>query len=105
MGTDGERTRSPRMRAAARNLATRGLGRHRGFVQAGADGLAWASALLFATVLRFDFSAGYEELSGLFTLIPAAIIVHALAGLAFGTYTGRSRFGSFDEVTRSSRPP
>ena len=77
----------------------RGLSRHRGFVQAGADQLAWASALLFATLLRFDFNAGYKELSGLLTLIPAAIIVQSLAGLAFGTYTGRSRFGSFDEVT------
>ena len=61
--------------------------------------MAWASALLFATLLRYDFNAGYKELSGLLTLIPAAIIVQALAGLAFGTYTGRSRFGSFDEVT------
>jgi FlaA1/EpsC-like NDP-sugar epimerase len=75
------------------------LGRHRGLVQAGVDGLAWASALLFATLLRYDFNAGYAQLSGLAILIPAAIIVQALAGLAFGTYTGRSRFGSFDEVT------
>ena len=75
------------------------LGRYRGVVQATVDGLAWAIALVFATLLRYDFEVGYAELSGLLTLIPVAVVVQSLAGLVFGTYTGRSRFGSFDEVT------
>ena len=37
------------------------LGRHRGLVQAGVDGLAWASALLFATLLRYDFDGSYAK--------------------------------------------
>ena len=75
------------------------VNRHRGLVQAGVDGLAWALALGFATLLRYmDVDAQHAEFGGLRSLIPVAIMTQALAGHAFGIYTGRSRFGSFDEV-------
>ena len=99
MATKIERARPKMATFDERNPARVWLGRHRGLVQATVDGLAWAAALLLATQLRFDFQAGWARLDGLFILVPTAMIVQALAGLAFGIYTGRSRFGSFDEVT------
>jgi FlaA1/EpsC-like NDP-sugar epimerase len=75
------------------------ISRHRGVVQAVVDGLAWSIALCFATLLRYDFEPHPGDLTGLLILLPCAVAVQTLAGHAFGIYNGRSRFGSFDEVT------
>ena len=76
------------------------LGRHRTAVQVLVDGLAWSVALCFATLVRydFDFAGAGGRYDGLSALIPLALCVQGLAGMAFGLYTGRSRFGSFEEV-------
>ncbi len=74
------------------------LAAHRFEVQFVIDTLAWAFALGFASVLRFDFSISQANLSGLLWIIPLAALAQALAGLSCGLYTGRWRFGSFDEV-------
>ena len=95
----GEPARSENVKDDEKSRLMTWLGRNRGYVQGGADGFAWATALLFATQLRYDFQATYKDLDGLFVLIPVAIAVQALAGVGFGIYTGRSRFGSFEEVT------
>ena len=39
-----------------------------------------------------------RALDGLFVLVPAAVIVQTLCGLAFGLYPGRSRAGGFGEM-------
>jgi len=74
------------------------LGRHRTLVQGLIDALAWTLALTFATLFRYDFDLVEGEYQGLPLLIPTALLVQVLAGLACGLYGGRSRFGSFEEV-------
>lgn len=74
------------------------LTRYRTLVQVVIDGLAWSLALLFATLLRYDFHPGRVNARGMAVLLPATLLVQGVAGTAAGLYTGRSRFGSFDEV-------
>jgi FlaA1/EpsC-like NDP-sugar epimerase len=74
------------------------LRRHRTLVQSLLDGVVWSLALVFATFLRFDFDVSGADLRGLRLMIPLSVVVQAFAGLAWGLYTGRSRFGSFEEV-------
>src|SRR4051812_130788 len=72
--------------------------RHWFFVQAVADAGAWAVALTFATVVRWNFSFGDIDYRGLAAVIPLAALAQAVSGLVSGLYTGRWRFGSFEEV-------
>ncbi len=72
--------------------------RYRPVVQAGMDALAWAVALLFASIVRYDFDVAEVELRGWLTLALVAAVVQFGIGLTCGLYTGRFRFGSFDEV-------
>src|SRR5688572_10389842 len=74
------------------------LGRHRTPVQGLVDALAWTVAILFATLFRYDFDLPPDQYGGLTAIIPIALALEVFAGLACGLYTGRSRFGSFDEV-------
>ncbi|MDQ4069469.1 MAG: polysaccharide biosynthesis protein [Actinomycetota bacterium] len=74
------------------------LGRHRTPVQGMVDGAAWSIALCFAALFRYDFQFAEGRYDGLVALVPLALCVQALAGFACGLYTGRSRFGSFEEV-------
>ena len=71
---------------------------YRPIVQAGMDAAAWAVALLFATVVRFDFDLDEVDVRGWLVIAVLAAITQTVAGLACGLYTGRFRFGSFDEV-------
>ncbi len=72
--------------------------RYRPLVQAGMDAVAWAVALLLASVLRYDFSLADVDLSGWATLVVLAAAIQTMSGLMCGLYTGRFRFGSFEEV-------
>ncbi len=72
---------------------------HRAIVQGGFDAAAWAAALLFATSVRYDFKLDGVDLVRWLLLVPIAAVVQAVAGFGFGLYTGRSRFGSFDEIS------
>ncbi len=72
--------------------------RHRTLVQGVIDGLAWSFALCFAILFRYDFDFVNGRYGGLAQLIPLAVLVQGVVGLACGLYTGRSRFGSFEEV-------
>ena len=74
------------------------LERRRALVQPGADAAAWALALLFAALIRYDFHLASPEWKGLAKVIPLGIAAQVIVGLAGGLYTGRWRFGSFDEV-------
>ncbi len=66
--------------------------------QAGVDALAWWLAISFATAVRYDFALGRIDYAGLVAILPLAAIAQTMAGMAFGLYAGRWRFGSFDEV-------
>jgi len=71
---------------------------HRYMVQAGIDAIAWAMALTFATVVRWNFAFDRIDYTGLIAIIPLAALAQVVAGLAAGIYLGRWRFGSFEEV-------
>ena len=77
--------------------------RYRAALQMATDGGAWTIALYAATLLRYDFQTARLDYDGLLVLVPAAIVLQALAGLICGLYTGRARFGSFDEVVAMVR--
>jgi len=62
------------------------------------DATAWGVALLFASLVRYDFALSRVEQGGLVTNALLAAVVQIAVGLACGLYTGRFRFGSFDEV-------
>jgi FlaA1/EpsC-like NDP-sugar epimerase len=74
------------------------LGRHRTLVQGLVDAVAWIFALTSATLFRYDFDLVDGDYGGLPAIIPIALVMQVAAGLICGLYTGRSRFGSFDEV-------
>ncbi|WP_229071116.1 nucleoside-diphosphate sugar epimerase/dehydratase [Actinoplanes sp. DH11] len=66
--------------------------------RAGTDALALAAALLIATLLRHDGHLGEVDLRGLLLLAAVAAVVHSLAGIHFGLYTGRWAYGCFEEI-------
>ena len=74
------------------------IARHRWAVHALLDSVAVVTALCFATALRYDFSFSENDIDGLWYLVPFALVIHLAAGLHFGLYNGRWRFGSFEEV-------
>ena len=79
------------------------LERYRLPIQLAADSTAWAMGLYFAMVMRFDAfgPSGWNDfdLTGLLAAVASAAIMQAAAGLAFGLYLGRWRFGTLDEVS------
>ncbi|MBB2944530.1 FlaA1/EpsC-like NDP-sugar epimerase [Actinoplanes lutulentus] len=66
--------------------------------RAGTDALALATALLIATLLRHDGHVGETDFRGVILLSGVAAIVHTLAGIHFGLYTGRWAYGCFEEI-------
>ena len=67
-------------------------------VQAAVDALAWVLGLLAAMLLRLDFDVSRVSWTAFMAVLPVVALAQVLAGVAFGLYTGRWRFGSFDEV-------
>src|SRR5262249_54586969 len=63
-----------------------------------ADAGAWVVGLAFAAVCRYDFAIGKVDFERLGAFAVVAVALQALAGCACGLYTGRWRFGSFDEL-------
>jgi FlaA1/EpsC-like NDP-sugar epimerase len=78
--------------------------RHRFILQAFADGVAWALALLLAGLARFEFQGISDD--GLWPFAIATLGAAALQ-LGFGTmqglYLGRWRIGSIEEATSLAR--
>ncbi|MDQ6839465.1 MAG: hypothetical protein M3137_14350 [Actinomycetota bacterium] len=67
-------------------------------LQGALDLAAWSLALALALVLRFDLHPGNADWRGLIGLLPLAFLTQVMAGMFSGLYTGRWRFGSFDQV-------
>ena len=74
------------------------LDRRRSVVQPTADAAAWVLAMVFATLMRYDFHLSQPAWGGLLRAIPLPIIMQAIVGFSSGLYSSRWRFGSFDEV-------
>jgi len=74
------------------------FGCHRAFIQAAFDSLAWAVGIVVADMFRFDLVPSRLHYSGLLAIIPIAALAQTTSGIAAGLYTGRWRFGSFEEV-------
>jgi len=65
--------------------------------------MTWGVALALALTLRYDLNPSQAVWRGLFALLPLVCLAQLVAGLAAGLYTGRWRFGSFDEVAGLAR--
>ncbi|MGW4947018.1 polysaccharide biosynthesis protein [Actinoplanes sp. NPDC004185] len=66
--------------------------------RAGVDAAALGLALLIATLLRHDGHLSHVHLLPLLVLACFAAVVHTVAGLRFGLYTGRWSYGCFEEI-------
>ncbi|MEW6154461.1 MAG: nucleoside-diphosphate sugar epimerase/dehydratase [Actinomycetota bacterium] len=62
------------------------------------DAVCWALALVVAATLRFDFRLNLVDFRSLVRLLPVLFGAQIVAGLLFGLYRGRWRFGGFEEV-------
>jgi FlaA1/EpsC-like NDP-sugar epimerase len=65
--------------------------------------VALAVALIFATIVRHGGDISYINIDGLLMLILLAVAVQAAVGGRFGLYTGRWRYGCFEEVSALAR--
>jgi FlaA1/EpsC-like NDP-sugar epimerase len=65
--------------------------------------LALGVALLIATLLRHDGHVNEVDLPGLLLLLAPAALIQSVVGTRFGLYTGRWRYGCFEEVSALAR--
>ena len=65
----------------------------------GWDALSWTLAALAYFILRFDLEISDRVWHGVLAYTALAIVLQLLTGFVFHLYLGRSRLGSFDEVT------
>ncbi|GAA4407792.1 nucleoside-diphosphate sugar epimerase/dehydratase [Fodinibacter luteus] len=65
----------------------------------GWDALSWVLAALAYFLLRFDLVVSERVWQGVLAYTAVAIVLQVVAGFVFHLYLGRSRLGSFDEVT------
>jgi FlaA1/EpsC-like NDP-sugar epimerase len=95
-----------------RDLLSSAVGRSYGIVssavlrrvaQATADAFALAAALVLATLLRHDGQIDKVDVSGLLLFLPPLLAIQALVGSHFGLYTGRWRYGCFEELSAVAR--
>jgi dTDP-glucose 4,6-dehydratase len=63
------------------------------------DALAWALALFAFFLVRFDLTLSERVWNAAIAYTVAAIVLQVIGGFRFHLYLGRSRIGSFDEVT------
>jgi len=68
-----------------------------------ADLVCWTIGLTVASVLRLDFNVTEVARWGQVAVIPVVALCLLPAGLVFGLYTGRWRYGSFEEVAALGR--
>jgi FlaA1/EpsC-like NDP-sugar epimerase len=83
--------------AAVRRVG-RFLVRYRDLTRFLVDATAWALALFFAALLRFDFDLAAIDGSALLVIILTAVLLQFVAGAGWGIYTGRWRHASLEEM-------
>jgi FlaA1/EpsC-like NDP-sugar epimerase len=93
---------SREIRAAGRRLSgvtqSQWVLRHRVFIAYGVDVAAWALALTFAALVRYDLAASRVEWIGIALGVVLVALLQMLSGTLFGLYLGRWRTASLDEV-------
>jgi FlaA1/EpsC-like NDP-sugar epimerase len=62
------------------------------------DSVAWAVAITFTALVRFDFTVSSIDRTGLLIVIAVAAVTQTVAGSICGLYRRSRRTGSFDEV-------
>ncbi len=67
-------------------------------LQIAADIAAWAVAIPFATVLRYDFVLRKPNWTGVLLMVALAAVLQVAIGAALGLYRRRYHYGSFDEM-------
>ncbi len=67
-------------------------------IQVVGDLTAWAVAIPFATVLRYDFAVDKPNWGGVLAMVLLACVLQASVGAALGMYRRRYHYGSFDEM-------
>ncbi len=72
--------------------------RRRFALQAAFDCLLWGVAVVFATLVRYDFAVDEVDWGSTALIIPLAMALQAAFGTAGGNYRGRWQLGSFEEV-------
>ena len=71
----------------------------RAAVQVGYDAGCWAVALVFATLLRYDFNVSRVNVGRLVLALPLAVGTGVLVAFLFRLYQRRWPYGSLEEVT------
>ncbi|MDR2381493.1 MAG: polysaccharide biosynthesis protein [Bifidobacteriaceae bacterium] len=75
------------------------LARHRSIGLISWDVLCWVLALGWFALMRYDFEMDAAEWRGSATYVATAIVFQVVGGLATQIYLGRSRIGSFLDVS------
>ncbi len=70
------------------------------YIMLGIDAIFFALALLFSTLIRFDFIPPAEHWQNFYTILPWAVSVKLLLFLAFGLYKGMWRYSGLYDLWR-----
>src|SRR5262245_22782826 len=93
-----DRARVPSERPLFRSRFIERLVPYRHLITAVLDALAWPVALIYSSWLRYEFASSQIRWDDLLLLAAAAAVFQVALGRWQGLYTGRWRFGSFEEV-------
>ncbi|MEY2403874.1 MAG: hypothetical protein QOD38_1425, partial [Acidimicrobiaceae bacterium] len=67
------------------------------------DVAIWATSMILATFLRYEFNFSPVHWKDLAKILPLLAVVHLVLGTYEGLYVGRWSFGSFEEVAALAR--
>ena len=101
VGTRDEQHGTPRDPSARHLFAF--FEAHRAPIQIGADALAWAIALTLGWILRVEYHWGAVQWGRLALAVVGAWVLQVGVGWVEGLYTGKHRYGSFEEVAGLTR--
>ncbi len=74
------------------------IGTKRTLIQATYDILAWIIALFVGIIIRYNFQLHFLDWYAIAYIVPILILLQLSIGMLMGLYTGKWRFGSFEEV-------
>jgi FlaA1/EpsC-like NDP-sugar epimerase len=101
VGTEEQRRRSAQEPGERRLFAF--FEAHRAPIQIAADALVWLLALTLGWILRVEYDLGAVLWGRLALAVLVAWLLQIAVGTAEGLYTGRHRYGSFEEVAGLTR--
>jgi len=77
--------------------------RHRFWVQASFDGLAWVPALWIAALLRYDLVLARVPVTEVALFCLLAVVTQIVIGRAYGLYVHRWRYATFEEIVAMAK--